>query len=130
MKKILIFFAAGCLGALVNSLVVWSIGDLGITRSLGVAISPALKPGWLYPRIVWGGIWGFLFFLPVLNSRPFYKGTLLSLVPTMVQLFVVFPYQTKNGIAGIKLGILTPALVFVFNWVWGVATSLTIKYSK
>ena len=57
MKKVLIFFAAGCLGALANSLAVWLFGDLGITKLLGVSISPSLTAGWLYPRIVWGGIW-------------------------------------------------------------------------
>ncbi|MBW2365513.1 MAG: hypothetical protein JRF25_10730 [Deltaproteobacteria bacterium] len=130
MKKLLIFFAAGCLGALANSVVVWLFGDLGITKSLGVSITPALTASWLYPRIVWGGIWGLIFFLPLVNSKPFFKGTLLSLFPTIVQLFIVFPYKAKKGVAGIELGLLTPALVFVFNWVWGVVTSLTIKYSK
>ena len=130
MKKLLIFFAAGCLGALANSVVVWLFGDLGITKSLGVSITPALTASWLYPRIVWGGIWGLLFFLPLVNSKPFFKGTLLSLFPTIVQLFIIFPYKAKKGVAGIELGLLTPALVFVFNWVWGVVTSLTIKYSK
>ncbi|MDY6792652.1 MAG: hypothetical protein SWH54_15430 [Thermodesulfobacteriota bacterium] len=130
MKKVLIFFAAGCLGALANSVVVWLSGDLGITKSLGVSITPALTASWLYPRIVWGGIWGLIFFLPLVNSKPFLKGTLLSLFPTIVQLFIVFPYQAKKGVAGIELGFLTPALVFVFNWVWGVVTSLTIRYSK
>jgi hypothetical protein len=130
MKRLLIFFAAGCLGALANSLVVWLSGDLGITKSLGVSIAPALTANWLYPRIVWGGIWGVIFFLPVFNSKPFAKGTILSLFPTMVQLFIVFPYQAKKGIAGIELGALTPAFVFGFNWVWGVVTALTIKYSK
>ncbi|MFH2046336.1 MAG: hypothetical protein ABIK92_14440 [Pseudomonadota bacterium] len=130
MKKLLIYFAAGCLGALANSLVVWLFGDLGISKSLGVSIAPALTPGWLYPRIVWGGIWGLIFFLPMLSSKPLFKGTLLSLFPTMVQLFVVFPYKANKGIAGIELGLLTPALVFLFNWVWGVVTSLTIRFSK
>jgi len=130
MKKVLIFFAAGCLGALANSVVVWLFGDLGITQSLGVSITPSLTAGWLYPRIVWGGIWGLIFFLPLVNSKPFFKGTLLSLFPTIVQLFIIFPYKAKKGVAGIELGLLTPALVFVFNWVWGVVTSLTIKYSK
>ncbi len=130
MKRALIFFAAGCLGALANSVVVWLFGDLGITKSLGVSISPALTPSWLYPRIVWGGIWGILFFLPLFNSKPFSKGTILSLFPTIVQLFIVFPYQAKKGVAGLELGLFTPVLVFVFNWVWGIVTSLTIRYSK
>ena len=130
MKKILIFFAAGCLGAFANSLAVWLFGALGITKALGVAISPALTANWLYPRIVWGGIWGMLFFLPFLNSKPLSKGTVLSLFPTIVQLFIVFPYKAKKGVAGLELGYLTPVFVLFFNWVWGVVTSLIIKYSK
>ena len=130
MRRVLIFFAAGCLGALANSLAVWLLGDLGITQSLGVSISPRLTPAWLYPRIVWGGIWGFLFFLPFMNSKPISKGTLLSLFPTIVQLFIVFPYKAKKGVAGMELGLLTPVFVLIFNWVWGVVTSVTIKLSK
>lgn len=130
MKKLLIYFAAGSLGALVNSLVVWLSGDLGITQSIGVSISPSLTANYLYPRIVWGGIWGILFFLPLLNSKPFSKGTILSLFPTIVQLFVVFPYKAKKGVAGLELGLLTPVFVFVVNWVWGIVTAFTIKYSK
>jgi hypothetical protein len=60
MKRVLIFFAAGCLGAFANSVVVWLFGDLGITKSLGVSISPSLTASWLYPRIVWGGHLGFV----------------------------------------------------------------------
>ena len=130
MKKLLIYFAAGCLGAVANSLVVWIFGDLGITKALRVSISPELTAGWLYPRIVWGGIWGLLFFLPLMNSKPFSKGTFLSLFPTIVQLLIVFPYKAKKGLAGIELGIFTPLFVLIFNWIWGVVTSLAIKYSK
>lgn len=52
------FLCSGCIGAFANSVALWLLGDLGITRSLGIAISPGLTPNWLYPRIVWGGIWG------------------------------------------------------------------------
>lgn len=130
MKKILICFAAGCLGALINSLAVWAGGHFGIAGSLGVSIAPALTPPWLYPRIVWGGIWGFVFLFPVLNSKAFAKGTLISLFPTLIQLFVVFPYKAHKGMAGLELGLLTPVFVLVYNWIWGVVTSLMIKFSR
>lgn len=130
MKRLLIVFAAGCFGALANSLLVWLSGDLGITKSIGVSMAPSLRANWLYPRIVWGGIWGLAFLFPVLKSRPFAKGTLLSLLPTAVQLFVIFPYKAHKGVAGVELGVLTPAFVFVVNWFWGVVTSLTIRYSR
>ncbi len=130
MKKLMIIFAAGCIGALANSLTVWLFGDLGISRSLGVAIAPALSAHWLYPRIVWGGLWGLLFALPILQSRLFWKGTLLSLLPTAVQLFIVFPFKAHKGIAGLDLGLLTPVLVLFFNWVWGIVTAVSIKLAK
>jgi hypothetical protein len=60
MKNLLICFSAGCLGALINSLVAWQFGEQGITRWIGVSMAPALTPAWLYPRIVWGGIWGLM----------------------------------------------------------------------
>ncbi len=130
MNKILVFFAAGCLGGLANSLTVWFFGDFGITSSLGVAIAPSLTPNWLYPRIVWGGLWGLSFVLPVFKSNLFFKGTVLSLLPTIVQLFVVFPFKAHKGMAGLELGLYTPVFVLFFNWVWGVFTALTIKLQK
>ncbi|MEH6639526.1 MAG: hypothetical protein V7717_09650 [Porticoccaceae bacterium] len=130
MKKLLIFFAAGCVGALANSLAVWQFGQLGITSAFGVSIAPSLTPDWLYPRIVWGGLWGLLFILPLLQSRLLLKGAVLSLFPTFVQLFVVFPFMANKGLAGLQLGLLTPVFVLFFNWVWGVVAALTIKFSR
>lgn len=130
MNKLLVFFAAGCVGALANSLMVWFCGDAGIPRQFNVAIAPALTPAWLYPRIVWGGLWGLLFALPMLQSRPIMKGTLLSLFPTAVQLFVVFPLKANKGVGGLDLGLYTPAFVIFFNWIWGVVTAITIRLAR
>ncbi len=130
MKKILIFFAAGCLGALANSLAVWLFGHFDITSSCGVSIAPVLSANWLYPRIVWGGLWGLLFMLPMLQSKMLLKGAVLSLFPTAVQLFIVFPVKAHKGVAGLDLGLLTPLFVLFFNWVWGFVTAVTIKIAK
>lgn len=129
-KNMSLFFTAGCLGGLFNSIVVWLFGVIGITQALGVSISPPLTPGWLYPRIVWGGLWGFLFFLPVVNERILLKGILLSINPTLVQLFIVFPVQTGKGMLGLDLGILTPVFVIVFNMAWGMAAALWIRWAE
>ena len=130
MKKLSIYFAAGCLGALANSIAVWLFGYFGITSSFGVSIAPSISPNWLYPRIVWGGIWGLFFILPMLKSKLLLKGAILSLLPTVVQLFVVFPFKAHKGIAGLELGLFTPLFVLFFNWVWGFVTALTIKLAK
>jgi hypothetical protein len=130
MKKILICFAAGCLGALVNSLVVWASGDYGITKHFGVAIAPALKLSWLYSRIVWGGLWGLIFVLPFLNSKLIAKGAVISIFPTLVQFLVIYPLKAGKGYFGMDLGMYTPVFVVIFNLIWGVVTALTIKYSR
>jgi hypothetical protein len=130
MKKLLVAFSAGCLGGLVCSLVLWQLSQHGILRSVDVAILVSLTPGWLYRRIVWGGIFGILFLLPMLGSRPLSKGFVVSLFPTAVQLFVVFPFRAHKGMAGLDLGLLTPLVVLVVNAVWGWTASLTIRISR
>jgi len=127
-KRLTVIFAAGCLGGLANSLAVWLFGAYGITKSLGVRIAPDLSPTWLYPRLVWGGIWGLLFLLPVFRSSVLKRGLLLSLGPTIIQLLVVFPYKADQGMMGMGLGALTPLLVFVFNAIWGITVAIWLRF--
>ncbi len=127
-QKLTAYFSAGSLGALANSLAVWIFGVLGITTGLGVKIAPALTPPWLYPRLVWGGIWGVLFFLPILKNNTFLRGLVLSLGPSIVQLFVVFPVKAQQGVLGLSLGALTPLFVLIFNAVWGLGAVYWIQY--
>ena len=130
MSKLLVVFAAGCFGGLMNSLTVWLFGKYGISSMLDVSIAPSLTAAWLYPRIVWGGIWGILFILPFLNKKCLLKGLLLSLAPTAVQLFYIFPEVAHKGLAGMDLGMLTPLLVIFFNLVWGMMAAYAIKVSS
>jgi hypothetical protein len=126
-RKTSLVFAAGCLGGLINSLAVWIFGELGISFALGVNIAPQLSPAWLYPRLVWGGIWGLLFLLPLMKTSIFARGLILSIGPTLVQLFVVFPMKAHKGMLGLDLGLLTPLLVVVFNAIWGWTAAIWLK---
>jgi len=129
-RNLLIVFSAGCAGGLANSIIVWLFGLMGITKLLGVSIAPALTPAWLYPRIVWGGIWGILFLLPLFGQQIVTKAFIYSLGPTLVQLFIVFPFKAKKGFMGIELGTITPLFVILFNFVWGITTAVLIKIAK
>jgi len=121
-------FTAGLIGALANSLAVWLAGKWGITALAGVNLAPELTSAWLYPRLVWGGIWGLLYYLTVGRPRSrrqwVRKGLWVSLLPTAVQLFVIFPNTTSHGMLGMGLGTLTPLFVLLFNFVWGFFTGL------
>jgi hypothetical protein len=129
VSKISLVFAAGVLGGLVNSLAVWIFGEYGITAALSVKIAPKLSAGWLYPRLVWGGIWGLLFLLPMLKTRIWSRGFIYSLGPTLVQLFVVFPMKAHKGMMGFDLGLLTPLFVVIFNAIWGWSAAIWLRWA-
>ena len=126
-RNLTLVFAAGSMGGLVNSLVLWLFGRAGIPAELGVKLAPALTPGWLYPRLVWGGLWGFLFVLPIFRNQPFAQGLFFSLWPSVVQLFIVFPYQANKGLLGLDLGTLTPVFVLFFNALWGLTAAFWLR---
>ncbi len=128
-RKISLVFAAGVLGGLLNSLAVWGAGEFGITAAAGVKIAPKLSAAWLYPRLVWGGIWGMLFLLPMMQTRIWSRGFLYSLGPTLVQLFMVFPMKAHKGAMGLELGMLTPLFVVVFNAIWGWTAAIWLRWT-
>jgi hypothetical protein len=130
LKQMSLGFSAGCLGAFANSLAVWLFGKVGITTALGVAIAPALTPGFLYPRVVWGGIWGLLFLIPLAVNRATLRGLIWSIGPTLVQLFIVFPLKAKKGLMGLDIGLLTPVFVIIFNGIWGVTAAHWLKLTS
>ncbi len=129
-RSLSLVFSAGALGGLAKSVVAWGAGKLGFARALGVATAPALGPAWLYPHIVWGGLWGALFLIPVTGWGWIRRGLLLSLAPSVVQLFVVFPLKTKAGVVGLALGALTLLAVLFFNAVWGMVASFWLSVAR
>jgi hypothetical protein len=127
LKTASLAYAAGNVGAVVNSLAAWLFGMLGVSAALGVKMAPSLAVAWLYPRLVWGGLWGFIFLLPLLPGSPLLRGLLFSIGPTLGQLFVVFPLSLGKGLLGLDLGALTPVLVVLFNAIWGIVASYWLE---
>lgn len=130
IRKLSILFSAGGLGGMINSLAVWLFGKYGVSASLGVSMAPRFTPELIYPRVVWGGLWAVLFLIPLKGRNTITKGLLLSLGPSLVQLFYIFPVHTGQGIAGIKLGWVTPLLVLFFNALWGATAGLWILAAR
>jgi hypothetical protein len=121
LNNLSLVFVAGLVGGLLNCLAIWLFGWLGVAQALGVQIAPPLTTALLYPKLVWGGLWGLLFLIP-LGRVPFpVRGLLFGLGPSLVQLFVVFPLKAHKGVLGLDLGALTPLFVLFYNAVWGLA---------
>ena len=121
-------FCAGLLGALVSSLCSWQLDVLGVPGLLDVRWHIDMNKGWLYQRMIWGGLWGLAYFITVgpRNAQRHWarKGLWVSLLPSAFQLLVVFPYMTKYGWLGFSLGQLVPLLVLIDNLIWGFATGI------
>jgi len=130
MKNILASLGAGALGGFFMCLAMWLSTRYGVTHSLGVSIQGSIAPEWIYPRMIWGGVWGLLFLLPLFVSSILTRSFLLALIPTLVQLFIIYPYYQDKGVAGLKLGVLAPFVVFFFFWIWSLVTGLLLKLAK
>ncbi len=128
VKKISGAYVGGLLGALVDSFNIWWLGQAGVTAALGIGLRPEFTSSWLYPRLVWGGLWGLLLLLPFWKGRTLLRGILVSLAPSAVVLLVVFPGMGK-GAFGLGFGTLTPVLVVALNFLWGIVAAFWYRES-
>jgi hypothetical protein len=130
VKEWSLAYAAGAVGGLANGLAIWLFGLVGINQLLGVALAPQLTTPLIYNKLVWGGIWGFIFLLPFPRLTYPSRGLIYSLGPSLVQIFIVFPLMAHLGVGGIQLGYLTPLLVLFYNAIWGIVTAIWLQWSR
>lgn len=127
LRRISLVFAAGAAGGLATSIALWATSSSQITLGFKFSIGPSLTVASLYPGVVWGGIWGALFLIPVSNLRWLSKGLLFSLAPTIVHFVGKIPIETPAGVLGHSLGTQTLVAVIFFNAIWGVAAALWLS---
>lgn len=123
-------FVGGVVGGLANSVAVWLAGAIGATGMLGGSLAPVFTASWLYPRLVWGGLWGLLFLLPTSRMPTWARTAVFSLPPTLVQLFVIFPANPPAGSLGLGLGAVTPVVVLLANWLWAFVAAQWIEAAR
>lgn len=122
-------FTGGAIGGLVDSVNIVLLGKYGITAMLGVSMKPEFTAPWLYQRMVWGGIWMLLLLLPLWEKRTVLRGCAFSLLPSAMMLFMVLPGMGK-GMLGLGFGTLTPAVVIVLNFIYGIVAAYWYKATR
>lgn len=127
LKKLAVYFGAGAIGGLASGMLLWYLGKVGITSGLGVKLVPRLTALWAYESIVWGGIWGAMFFFPIRKMSPLATGLLLSLGPSLGEMFYFIPVMDGKGLFGFGLGKLTPLIVLFISAVWGVVAAFYLR---
>ncbi|MDA3969797.1 MAG: hypothetical protein PF442_00435 [Desulfobulbaceae bacterium] len=122
-------FTGGVLGALLDSFNIWAMGKTGISDLIGITMKPEFTAPWAYKRMIWGGIWMLLLLIPFLKSKIILRGMLVSLIPSAMMLFIVFPAMGK-GMYGLGFGTLMPIVVIALNFIYGVLASYWYSMAK
>ena len=112
VSAVLRSFAAGAFGGAANVLaliIIWHWFIPGPPQTADV-----LKP-LLYKQMVWGGIWGFAFLIPVMTRNWALRGVVWGVAATAVALWVfkVVPVTMTNVIIGL----------IVNSGAWGLVAS-------
>ena len=123
-------FSAGAFGGLAHALAAWLAGATGVSASLGLSLAPGLTTEFLYPRIVWGGIFGFLFMFRWPAGPLPWRAVVYSLGPTLVQLLILFPFREGKGWFGLALGPAMPMMVIALNLIWALAAALFLSAGR
>lgn len=126
IRKISAAFAGGAVGGFVDSFNIWFMGKVGISDLIGLSMKPEFSAPWLYQRMVWGGIWMLLLLLPLLRGKTLLRGSIFSLLPSAMMLFMVLPEMGK-GMLGHGFGAVTPFVVISLNCLYGMVASLWFK---
>jgi hypothetical protein len=113
LRRLSLLFSAGALGGLVNSIVV---GEYNQNLALPM----------VYSRVVWGGLWGFIFLIPLKIKNIYVRGLYLSFAPTLSTWLIVLPSKGK-GLFGYKQGPWIFLTVIVFNAIWALVTAFWLK---
>ena len=107
-------FGAGAIGGAANVLlllIIWQFMP-------GPEITQDFLKGFLYKQMVWGGIWGFAFLIPVMTRNWVVRGVVWGAAATAVALLVfkVVPISVTSVIIGLAVN--SGAWGLVASWLF------------
>lgn len=115
-RRLTLAFSCGAFGVLFLAAALLIISKSGLGPSIGMPATPPKMPEFLYGRMVWGGIWGFLLVLPFLTPRWVIRGIIFGLLASAASIFYFNPGFQKAQVGFI-------ILILVVNMIWGVAAA-------
>ncbi len=121
-------FCAGLIGVFAAMGGEWLWVRVGLPGLGGWALQPMPAVDGFCARLLWGGVWGLLFFIGVGSERRrkqwIRKGLLFSLVPALLQLLLLFPQMGHDSLAA---GVLRPMLLLLLNLLWGATVGVMTR---
>ena len=115
LRRLSLAFASGCFGVLLFYVALRAGLEAGIIKPPAQALKFLTSKEFLYKQVVWGGIWGFAFFIPFLKGKWWARGLIVGLAATLVAIFV---FQKAVPPVQIIIGALVLNMVF-----WGLTAA-------
>jgi hypothetical protein len=131
LRELALCFAAGAAGGAAKGLLVIACSYFPVSAVLGRHLANALHPqnlphdNGIYARIVWGGLYAFLFLLPVASSSLLVSGLLWGAVITAVQ-WVVLPLLHGS----LHFAAMPIVATLILNSAWGLVTALLLRWTR
>ncbi len=115
LRLVTLAIGAGAFGAIILGVFGQLFTSLKVQQLLGfTADAPPAFPAALYMYLVWGGIWGLLLVIPILNRLWWLKGALIGVLAT-----AAIPLYFEPAFAQAPAGRFI--YVVVLNIIWGIA---------
>jgi hypothetical protein len=131
LREFALCFAAGAAGGMAKGLLVLACSYFPVSAVLGRHLASALHPqnlphdNGLYARVVWGGLYAFVFLLPVARNSLLFSGLLWGAVITLLQ-WVVLPLL--HG--GLNFSLMPVVATLILNSAWGLVTALMLRWTR
>lgn len=123
LRQLALCFAAGSAGGFAKGALVWCLAHSAATAGFGLHLAAAQQPAGLYARIVWGGLYAFLFALPVARSSWLFSGLLWGAIVSALQL-IALPLLL-HGMP--HLAFMPVVAALVLNCAWGLVTAALLR---
>ncbi len=123
LREMALCFSAGSAGALAKSGAVWGSARFAASTGLAAHLAGAQYPSGIYARIVWSGVAGFLFLLPLVRNNWIVRGLFWGFIAAALQI-VVIPVL---GHGGLHFALIPLLSVLALSCIWGLVTVLALR---
>jgi hypothetical protein len=118
LLKAQFLFVAGCVGGTLSYAFLWALEEWNVLEYWHVQLTATWQIPELCEKVVFSGLWAFIFFLPLLHDQRIFRALVFSLAPTVFNL-------VQMSSTGFDLG--TAVTVGLMNLAWSLVTLWWLK---
>lgn len=124
LRQSALCYSAGAVGGLAKGGLIWACGRAALTAPLADQLAHALRPGGLYMRLVWSGLYALIFLLPFARSSLLWRGLLATMAVSVLQLVILPLLQHQQ----LHIFAFSTLALLVLNCAWGLVAAAVLRF--